>query len=157
MHRNEQALKSWTMAKVTIYRQVRFDGGVRTGLAIDGTTLLHDYRPGTEDDAAVLWFVDLRFHEQQIPRDAELAREWLLAHAGEVKIVILSAADHLALGFDDELKPYDHVFQSPAIGRIRVVASAIRRIDAQAMSQHLRELAAHFESDLRELRLLEAV
>ena len=49
------------MPNLTFYRQKRVDGGVRTGVELDGETVASLFEEGDpERDPALLWFVDLR-------------------------------------------------------------------------------------------------
>ena len=49
------------MHELICFRQKRQDGGIRSGIQIDGTTHFHRFDEGTEDfDPSLLWYVDLR-------------------------------------------------------------------------------------------------
>jgi hypothetical protein len=47
------------MSTIGFFRQARFDRAVRSGVTVDGATVLHLFEPGDEDvNPAILWFVD---------------------------------------------------------------------------------------------------
>src|SRR3954451_9524953 len=94
------------MPDLTFYRQKRVDGGVRTGIDIDGVTVCEDFEEGDEErDPALRWYVDLRCSGDSLPHDADLAREWLLEHEEMIRDGFSRYASQLAAGADRDDYP----------------------------------------------------
>ena len=132
------------MTTVTFYHQERVDGGVRTGLEVDGYTLLEEFRGGPgERDPALLWYVDVRCEGSVPPfQTADDVRQWLRGAAPGLRDALLLAATHLAAGVDVELAPWEWTAPNPVAGLpARVVVSAQRRVAALDMAARLRRLA----------------
>ena len=69
------------MPNLTFYRQARIDGGIRTGIELDGDTVFEHFEEGgPEPDPTLLWFVDLRCQGPGLPDDPRQARDWLIDH-----------------------------------------------------------------------------
>lgn len=142
------------MARLTFYQQARADGGVRTGIDLDDVTLLQDFREGAADfDPVLLWYVDLRCDGENLPGEADAARQWLRDIAPLIRAEMTAAADQLELGFDPELRPYvREIQQSPDGVRMRLVASAARRLDGRAMADRIRGIEKNWDEILDQLR-----
>lgn len=138
------------MPAITLYRQARFDGGVRTGIDIDGNSVLMDYSEGDSDDnPALLWYIDLRCEGETLPADPEEARKWLRRAAPAFKSALIAAADELRVGFDPEFHPFRRGIQLPqADAHAEIVVSAIRIIDGRKAAELLRAFAAECEEIL---------
>jgi hypothetical protein len=86
---------------LTFYRQERLDGGVRTGVMLDGTTVLHRFdEPEEEFDPTLAWSIDVRCRGDSIPKTIEPARAWLLDHEELIVSGLSGFADHLQAGSD---------------------------------------------------------
>jgi len=150
------------MATLTFYRQARADGGLRTGIEVDGETLLEDYLPGSrEHDPALLWYVDLRCEGDRLPAEPEAVRAWFLENSQMIQRGFAACADELKVGidsFDQDFRPYERrIGQTPDGTVLRVVISAIRRIDARKIAVELRRIGAEWERSLRALPSLASV
>jgi hypothetical protein len=134
------------MASLTFYRQQRADGGIRTGIDADGSTLVEDFQEGDqEQDPALLWYIDLRCEGDALPTEVEPALEWSRANAEGFAEILETVADHLAAGIDSEALPYRQPFPDrlPSAG-IEVAVSAMRRVAARNVAQELRHMSGHW-------------
>src|SRR5688572_19819247 len=90
------------MTQLRFYRQVRYDGGMRSGIGIDEQPVLHEFCAGSdESDPALLWYVDIDLEGSRLPSDPAEGRAWLLAHADAIRSGLRLAAQRLAIGLDD--------------------------------------------------------
>lgn len=139
------------MAEITFYRQVRKDGGIRTGIELGSDSVFSSFEPGlTDSDPALVWYVDVRCSGPTLPADREGARQWLLRHSTELGAVLGKAADQIPAGYD----PVEWPLQ--VSGRVdgadvTVVTSAVRRTEARDLASILRELAGHLHDHLEAL------
>jgi hypothetical protein len=150
------------MSMLTFYRQARADGGLRTGVDLDGLTLFETFEPGVEEhDPSLLWYVDLRCEGDVLPTEPEKAQEWLLDIGGVIRNGLAACADELAVGLDPsgaDLLPYERSLPRPPDGsRLRIFVSAIRRHEARQIAGELRKLSRDWDRVLRELRPLVSV
>ena len=147
------------MPQVTFFRQARIDGGVRTGVDVDRSTVLMRYEPGTDEhDPSLKWYVDVRCDGPALPTEGEEARQWLVEHAVLIKDELLCAGRHLELGFDSEARPFERRVESPpADTTILIVASAQRRVMGRDMASTLQSLADDWEASLHNLEPLARV
>ena len=89
------------MKTIDFYRQARVDGGERTGVEVNGETVLEQFEPGDkEEDAALLWFVDVRCAGDSLPGEAESVREWLLEKGSIIQTRLREIANELPAGID---------------------------------------------------------
>ena len=150
------------MSMLTFYRQARADGGLRTGVDLDGVTLLETFEPGGEEhDPTLLWYLDLRCEGNDLPAEPETAQEWLRANAEAIRNGLATCADELAVGLDlpdEDLQPYERSLpRQPDGSRLRIHVSAIRRPEARQIAGELRSLSRTWDHVLRELRPLVSV
>jgi len=148
------------MATITLYRQARFDGGLRTGIDVDGETIFEHYQPESGDsNPALLWYMDIRLSGDQLPSDPLEARDWLAANSeffrGQLERI---AEENLEAGFDAELRPFRRRLEGCPEGCSgEVVISAVRRLEARDIAGHVRNLADHWGAVLAELAPLSQV
>lgn len=142
------------MAELTFYRQKRFDGGVRTGIDLDGAAIFEDFEPGAADrDPSLRWYVDLRCAGDGLPDDAESAREWLLDQEQTIRAGFRSFAAQLAAGADLDDYPLQWSGFSPLPPDVHmsIACSAIRRVDARELNQVLLDVADHWSDRIGRL------
>ena len=142
------------MPDLTFYRQKRVDGGVRTGIDIDGVTVCEDFEEGDEErDPALRWYVDLRCSGDSLPSDADSAREWLLEHEEMIRDGFSRYANQLAAGADRDDYPLQWSgFQPVPQGvQMSIACSAIRHVDARELNHVLREIAEHWSERIERL------
>jgi hypothetical protein len=138
------------MTTITFYRQARRDGGIRTGIEIDGNTLLSRFDEGGSDpDPAIVWYVDVKCRGKSLPKDSEGARRFLISHGATIRRAIASLADEIPAGIDPTAWPVRRETKSKPDVRIEVACSAVRRLEALKLSDTLRDVASHW-SDLVE-------
>src|SRR5437763_1814329 len=95
------------MPEVTFYHQERVDGGRRSGLHVDGQTILHGFIPGgTDRDPALAWYVDVTM-DTQTPPDHASALGWLRQHWGAIRAALTEAANQLTCGIDVDTTPWE--------------------------------------------------
>jgi hypothetical protein len=144
------------MKTINFYRQARVDGGRRTGVEIDGETVLERFERGNEpEDATLLWFVDIRCSGGNLPDEAEASREWLLSMAPIISNGVRDVAKELRAGIDFS-SPISR--EIPNVGKgltVQIFCSAIRRLQALQIAKVLDEISAHWTEFLHQLEVLE--
>ena len=144
------------MKTINFYRQMRVDGGKRTGLEIDGETVLERFEKGRKaEDSALLWFVDIRCAGNQLPSEPEAAREWLLARASVIQAGLRTMAAELSAGIDFSA-PIARVIPKMGNGiSAKIFCSAVRRLPALEIAKSLTEISEHWKEFLDHLEILE--
>ena len=146
------------MKTIDFYRQARVDGGERTGVEVNGETVLEQFEPGDkEEDAALLWFVDVRCAGDSLPGEAEAVREWLLEKGSIIQTRLREIANELPAGIDFS-EPISR--DVPDVGRgvsIKIFCSAIRRLHARDMAKALSEASAQLAELLQKLEVMEPI
>jgi hypothetical protein len=134
--------------ELTFYHQVRADGGERTGIDLDGQSLLQHYQEESSDfDPSLLWYVDIVCQAATLPDDPERARNWFLEHEAFFGDAIRNVArEELGAGFDTEVRPFRREMENgPDDARVRIVVAAVRRLVARQVADRLREVADHWK------------
>ena len=146
------------MPKLNFFRQARVDGGIRTGIDIDGTTGIDRLERGTgEDDPALTWFVDLRCDGESVPTKLEEARQWLLDHKALVREAYVAFGKKLEVGMDPDVVPLQCEFPNAPPGvRMTTVCSSTGTIPARQMSETVKDIAEHWEQYLNQLPQVQA-
>jgi hypothetical protein len=148
------------MHELTCYRQKRQDGGVRTAIELDGETVFHRFEEGSEEhDPALLWYVDLRCEGEQLPGEAEAARDWLLNHVGPIKQAFQQVEEKVSAGVDRSTTPlsWSDFPPTPDGTRMTIVCATIRRLTALDLAQILRDVREGWEERIRSLPAAHAV
>lgn len=129
------------MTEIAFFINARQDGGMRTGIDVDGETIWHHFVPGSEDaDPALLWWVDVSC-EGDLPNDPDGVRQWMLEYADLIRNALKQAAGDIEpVGFDVEMRPFWREYASGNV-RVVVVASAVRRLQAREMGAVLQDLS----------------
>jgi hypothetical protein len=146
------------MPTITFFRQARRDGGVRTGIDIDGRTVLSQFQQGwraADNDPALLWYVDVRCDGPRLPTDVDHARQRLLRHAGHVVQVLEALADKAPEGLDPSEWPLQTSKRLTG-ATITVACAAVRRVEAREMAAVLRDVAEHWRERLASLKVQHA-
>ena len=140
------------MTKLTFYRQGRKDGGIRTGVEINGDPVLGRFEKGDgEEDSVLEWYVDIRCSVGKLGNASEDARHWLLKHGGIIKTALGSLADELKTGMDFSSTLSRQVAGTPKGVRIEIVCSAVRRATACEMATVLSDLSVRWPELVRSL------
>ncbi len=130
------------MAMLSFYRQVREDGGIRTGIELNGTTVFERFESGGDDyDPALVWYVDIRCESNNLPQAAEEARDWLQRHGKYIRDGLPVLAAKLQAGVD--VGSYPLRWQVPNVPeglRVTVVCSALRRVPGLEIAKVLNEI-----------------
>ena len=132
------------MSQLTFFRQARADGGVRTGVELDGDLLLHRFEEGAaEDDPGLIWFIDVGFEGEGLPHGAEAVRDFLLARASEIASALAQMSDDISrTGVDSGAWPLRRRAPATTDGvSITLTCSAIRRLEGREIANKLSELA----------------
>lgn len=146
------------MAKITFYRQKRIDGGLRSGISVGDETVLGLFEPGpTDNDPALLWYVDLRCEGARLPTDPKEAREWLLRHEDVIRAGFADCARECSAGIDPDIYPrlWSDFASTPKDIRMVIALSAVRRVDAREISKVLQDIGSHWGHYIRALKPLE--
>lgn len=142
------------MPKLTFFRQMRMDGGIRSGLEYDGAVILEHFEPGAdESDAALKWYMDARcvgpkliFHER------EPARQWMLDRKDILAPALVHLAQELKGAGIDIFLPLHRALPAPAPGvKANLIVSGMRRQDALRIGNDVREFGQRWEDLLRSL------
>jgi hypothetical protein len=144
------------MTTINFYRQARVDGGKRTGVEIDGESVLEQFERGNKaEDSALVWFVDIRCSGANLPKETEAAREWLLEKASIIEQGVRQLANELAVGIDF-CAPISRTIPNVADGvTVEIWCSAIRRIQGREIAKALDEIGSHWREFLKQLEILE--
>jgi hypothetical protein len=144
------------MKTIVFYRQVRVDGGKRTGVEIDGETVLERFERGNEtEDSALLWFVDIRCCGSHLPDEAEAARKWLLEKGSIIQKGVSDLVNELSAGIDFST-PISRKIPNVGDGiTIEICCSAIRRLQARDIASFLSEISSRWNEFLNTLEVLE--
>lgn len=142
------------MPTLSFYRQQRADGGVRTGLEIDGDTVLHRFQGGKgEDDPALLWFIDIRCQGPRLPKNPEQARQWFLDYGEMIRAGLRELAEELRAGIDADAWPVRRQLpRMPSGVRVTLSCAAARRFEGLRVAVILHELAGNWQSQIQSLR-----
>jgi hypothetical protein len=129
------------MAEVTFYHQERVDGGRRSGVTVDGETVLHGFIPGSNDDydPALEWYVDVSLTTANPPTQTS-ALGWLNDRKPEIEQALAETAEVLSTGIDADSMPAEFE-RNGTDGRIRVTVSAMRRLVGRRVGEKLLEFA----------------
>ena len=149
------------MPELTFFYNARHDGGIRTGIELDGkSTLLVGFQAGPpemEDDpmgSALLWYVDIRCRGRTLPRDPEGAREWFLRNLGHFQQGLEELAEEIKAGTDDDaplrlMKPPPG--SADAQGEdlsIEYACSSIRRVKGRELADVVLDVSKHLRDHL---------
>lgn len=143
------------MPKLVFYRQCRVDGGIRTGIDVDGAIAYGLFEEGDSDDNPRLrWFVDLRCEGPRLPKSDQAARKWFLDHAEIIKDGFARCAEEIRAGIDPEQSPFfwSDFADVPTGVSMKIVVAAVRRQDAIEMAGIMREIGSSWERFVRQLK-----
>jgi hypothetical protein len=142
------------MTQLTFYQQQRVDGGLRTGIDLDGQTLAESYLSGEEEtDPALKWYIDLRYRGANLPTDVDAVRNWFRSREAECVLTLQQVSEELTAGLDRDVLPYRKEFISSSTPdvKLEVATSAQNRIAALQVAEHFRNLAVNWRSNLESL------
>jgi hypothetical protein len=140
------------MSSLVFYKQFRKDGGVRIGVEVDETTVLHQFTKGSEEsDPALDWYADLRCEGRSLPQDPEEVRAWLLDHSAVIQKGFEQVADELEAGMDLDFCPLQREIGAVPSVKMRIVCSAVRRLGAREIARDLARIARQWKTTIRNL------
>src|SRR6266478_481859 len=144
------------MAKIIFYRQKRRDGGIHTGIEIDGHTAM-EQEEGIEWDNAdpiLVWYVELRCEGKKLPVRAEEARKWLLHQEDLIRENFARLVLELSVGMDYNCWPLLWPMpKAPRGVKLAVACHAMHRADALAIANVISDMAVHWEERLGKLAM----
>jgi hypothetical protein len=133
------------MSSIVFFRQRRGDGGTRTGIDVNGRTVLDHFEEGKgEPDPALVWYVDVRCEGARLPKTAESAQQWLIDKGPIISQGMDDLAEMLTAGIDSDTWPLQHALRRNGAVRITIACSAMRRVEAQRIAGVLRDIAEHW-------------
>jgi len=144
------------MPNITLYRQRRFDGGLRTGIEVDGDLAYGLFEEGEDDrDPRLRWFVDLRCEGPKLPTSPRGARKWLLDQKELIGQGFSKYAEEIRAGIDADAFPFawENFSNPPQDVTMKIVVTAIRRVDAIEMAKIVSEVGSRWEEIIRSLKL----
>ena len=142
------------MPKISFYRQKRRDGGLHTGVVVNGYTALEQEEgvAWEDQDPILLWWVDLRCEGKKLPAGSEEARQWLLEQTPRIRSGFEKLGDELRVGLDYNTWPLLWpVPKAPRGVRMIIACSALYRSDALGMAGVMADIAAHWREWLEKL------
>jgi hypothetical protein len=124
------------------------------GLSVDYDTVLHWFQEGGEEwDPALLWFVDVRGKKKRRPADAEEVRQWFQQHTAVVQTGLRTLAQELRAGMDVDDWPLQWTIpNAPREKQLKIVCSAVRRLDALEIARVLTGIADNWSDYLAQLQ-----
>jgi hypothetical protein len=131
------------------------DGGVRTGIELDGDTVYGLFEEGEDEcNPALLWYVDLRCQGSKLPETARGARKWLIDHAKMISNGFSKCAVDIRAGIDPDIYPlfWDKFSDIPESIQLTIAISAIRRVNAIEMSKVVAEIDSRWIEIVRSLK-----
>jgi hypothetical protein len=145
------------MPSFAVYRQQRADGGMRTGVSLNGDTCAHHFEPGTlDDDPALEWYVDLRGEGDAVPATCAELMAWLPTLSAVVREGANAAADRLCVGLDPDAWPYQFPLPQALAGVHLVLAtSAVRRITALSIADQIRDFGRDWQDVVAQVQSCE--
>src|SRR5208337_3106248 len=147
------------MSKVVFYRQLRMDGGYRTGLEVDEETGYGLFEEAeTDDDPRLRWFVDLRCVGPKLPKSARFARARLLKNSPMIVDGFARCSQEVRAGSDPGLYAisWAEFKHAPEDVQMRIVLTAARRADAIGMPEVLAYIGSNWERLVRMLKPVRA-
>ncbi len=142
------------MPSLIFYRQKRVDGGIRTGVELEGETIVEEFEEGDQDrDPALVWYVDLRCEGTGLSVDPNEALEWLISQQPEIVQGFHEFAKECEVGTDADSYPiqWGKFSGLPEGVAMEIACSAIRRITAREISKILKDVGDHWTQRLRGL------
>lgn len=141
------------MSSFTVYKQTRVDGGIRTGVDLDGAECFQDYVPGAgEEDPAILWYLDVRGRGAGVPSDPDQLWQWLLDSEPAIQQACQRAAEQLSAGVDGDGWPFRLRFPNLMTDvDVEIVGSALRRVEGTEMGRFILEFASDWSPMLTRL------
>ena len=148
------------MTEMTFYHNVRLDGGVRTGVTVEGFRGLEVFHPGPgEPDPRLAWSVTVTVPSDRGVATQDDAAEWLASEWPMLQVALSQAAAEIPTGTDFGWKPW--LSHQKALGRgAEVSLTAMRVSDHRDLGRNLNTLAteqlAGIAEELRACLLSEA-
>jgi hypothetical protein len=140
------------MKTLTVYHQKRQDGGVRSGVDVNGERILERFVTGNrEPDLALEWFVDVRFRGKALPTAPEAVRRWLLEEEEEVASALEQMADALRTGIDPGWPLVQKTTRDGKGVSMEIVCSTVKRLTGRDMAPVLRALKRSWKTLIRSL------
>ncbi|MEX0938722.1 MAG: hypothetical protein WDZ59_12750 [Pirellulales bacterium] len=144
------------MTDLLFYRQKRVDGGLRSGIDLNGSPLAEGFREGDEEpNPVLLWYIDLRCSGEHLPHDADKAIEWFRENNDAFTGTLRRTAQELSrTGVDTEALPFRQQFRNLLPGvNVDLVISTLGRPEGRDVAQFLREFADDWLAQLDGLAL----
>lgn len=139
------------MDKLNFYHQKRRDGGLRTGIDFNDERVLETFDLGDgPQDAALLWFVDIRCAGENLPSEPEAIRGWFLARGEMIRSALRDLAGELSAGIDSDWPLKKDLGMHDGV-RMAIYCSATRRLSGREISSVLSALATTWGDAVRTL------
>jgi hypothetical protein len=139
------------MKILIFYHQKRRDGGVRTGVELEGERILECFEPGSPlEDSKLLWWIDVRCSQKMWPSEPEGVRAWLLENAQKIENGLKAYAKELGAGIDVNW-PAKHIVPIRTGLKIEIFCSAMKRVDGREMQAELSRLANNWQTIIAQL------
>lgn len=141
------------MATIVFIKQVCEDGGIHTGIEVNGLTCFDRLEiEGEEYDPVLTWFVEVYAEGDALPSDAQGALRWFQDQAPLIKEGLGQLADRLQVGLDHNTYPLHwSIPNAPAGIRLKVLCDAVRRRVGLDMARLVTDVRMHWEEILQRL------
>ena len=141
------------MSTITFFQQSREDGGLRTGIEIDGLSHLELLEiDGEEYDPALSWYVELQFDGDALPSSAEAARHWLLDNSDFIQVGMKAMAEKLSVGLDARSDPLQwSIPDAPEGVHCKIICMAVRRLEGREISKHITRISNQWDTLVKSL------
>lgn len=140
------------MSTIVFFRQARIDGGIHTGIDVNGTGWEYYDTGSDEHDPALVWYVDLRAQGDDLPDSPEDVCQWLLENESLVTATYQRLAERLEVGMDPDVWPLQvENSQSPVGVSLVAVCCCMRRVSARQMSKTVQEIVGQWKEYLDRL------
>jgi hypothetical protein len=139
--------------RISFYRQARGDGGIRSGIDVNGEEMwsLFEAGPG-EADPALDWYVDVEWSGPSLPTEAEAVKALLVAQQSQVGQACSTLASRLEVGIDAEAAPFAQSFDPGMSGvTAGVFCSAVHRVSGREMGRNLQLLGSSWVTLINQL------
>jgi hypothetical protein len=141
------------MSRLVFYKHVREDGGVHTGIELNGVTTFEIFEiEGEEYDPALTWYVEIDCEGDTLPNSATGALLWLLDQTAVIRAALEQLAERLRVGLDYDSYPFHWpIANAPPGVTMKVVCDAARRRVGLDIAKLIAEVAGQWEAILRRL------
>jgi hypothetical protein len=141
------------MNSLTYYRQKRVDGGLRSGIELNGESVGSDFVEGAADrDPGLLWYLDIRCRGRALPKTDGDAIQWFIDYADIIEDALKDASKKFIAGIDADAWPVQiPITALPKGVQGDIVCSSMRRVTGHDLASVLKFTATHWKRLIRQI------